>query len=440
MRSLFLALGLLALAAGPLAAQAQDRDTKVRNDRKTFENSKDWIYNNLDEGIKAAKAAGKPMLVAFRCIPCEACQEFDDDVARRDPIIRDLMDDFVCVRIVQANNMDLTHFQFDFDESFTIFLMNPDYTIYGRFITRSERPEYEDISLKGLRKAMEAALKMHRDYAAVKPLLAGKQVDPSPRFKTPLDYPDMAARYRTGLDYEGSVARSCMHCHQVRDAERRLVRAEQKTLPDKVLFPYPDPAVLGLKLDPEEMARVERVAPGSVADRAGIKKGDDIVSAERQPLLSIADLQWVLHNRPDAGQLKATIRHDGQTRDVTLDLPEGWRHGNIAWRTSSWELRRMAFGGMFLVELTDQERREAGIPADRLALRARHVGEFGEHARAKRAGIVKGDIIVAYDGRDARSTESELLAYALQKKRPGDEVAITILRDGKRHTMKIVVN
>src|SRR5436189_1767388 len=121
MHKMLIALGLLALTAGPLSAQ--DRDTKVRNDRQAFQSSKDWIYNDLEEGVRAAKASGKPMLVVFRCIPCEACQEFDDDVARRDPIIRDLLDRFVCVRIVQANTIDLTRFQFDFDESFAVFLM-----------------------------------------------------------------------------------------------------------------------------------------------------------------------------------------------------------------------------------------------------------------------------------------------------------------------------
>src|SRR3954466_3816106 len=213
-------LGMLLLAS-PI--MAQDRDTKVRDDRKAFGASRDWIYNDLGEGVRAAEQAGKPLLVVFRCIPCEACQEFDDDVARRDPGIRDLLDEFVCVRIVQANTIDLTKFQHDFDESFAAYLMNPDMTIYGRFGTRSERPEHEDISLQGLRKAMEEALRMHRDYEHIKPSLAGKQVRQA-RYKTPRDYPSLAGKYGTALDYEGKVAKSCMHCHQVREAERLVYR------------------------------------------------------------------------------------------------------------------------------------------------------------------------------------------------------------------------
>src|SRR4051812_42574982 len=206
MRKLFL-IGLWLLVAGE--ARAQDRDAKVRNDREAFRASQDWIYNDLDAGVRAAKGSNRPLLVVFRCIPCQACQEFDDDVARRDPIIRDLLDEFVCVRIVQANTIDLTRFQHDFDQSFAAYLMNSDLTIYGRFGTRSGRPEHEDISLEGLRKAMEAALRMHEDYQGVKTSLAGKQVKPD-RYKTPRDYPSLSGKYGEKIDYEEKTARSCM--------------------------------------------------------------------------------------------------------------------------------------------------------------------------------------------------------------------------------------
>src|SRR5206468_3298475 len=229
------------------------------------------------------------MLVVFRCIPCQACQEFDDDVARRDPIIRDLLDEFVCVRIVQANTIDLTRFQHDFDQSFAAYLMNPDLTIYGRFGTRSGRPEHEDISLEGLRKAMEAALRMHRDYGAVRPSLAGKQVRQD-RYKTPRDYPSLSGKYGEAIDYQGKTAKSCMHCHQVREAERLVYRTAGEPIPDEVLFSYPDPAVLGLKMDPKETAKVEKVTAASIAGKAGLKVGDEIVTLAGQPLLSIADL------------------------------------------------------------------------------------------------------------------------------------------------------
>ena len=435
MRTCLPLIGLLLLSSW---ASAQDRDTKVRDDRKAFGASKDWIYNDLGAGVRAARAANKPMLVVFRCIPCEACQEFDDDVARRDPVIRDLLDEFVCVRIVQANAIDLTRFQHDFDLSFAAYLMSPDLTIYGRFGTRSGRPEHEDISLEGLRKAMEAALRMHRSDEAARRSLAGKQVGTA-RYRMPRDYPSLSGKYGEAIDYEGKTARSCMHCHQIREAERLVYRTAREPIPDEVLFPYPDPSVLGVKMDPKEMATVESVLPGSIAGRAGLRAGDEITTLAGQPLLSIADLQWVLHNAPAAARLTARGRRGGTPMDLTFDLPEGWRRGDISWRATTWDLRRMGLGGLRLEELTGGERAEAGLAGDVLAVRVRHLGEHGEHGVAWRAGLRKGDILVSFDGLTGKMSESDLLAHAVQKKRPGDEVAVTVLRDGKRETLRFAL-
>jgi hypothetical protein len=432
LRRLFLVLGLV--GAGAPGLFAQDRDTKVRNDRKAFGGSKEWIYNNLTEGIRVARETHKPLMVVFRCIPCEACQEFDDDVARRDPILRDLLDEFVCVRIVQANTLDLSHFQFDFDLSFAVLFLDADLTIYGRFGTRSERREEQDISLEGLRQAMAGALRLHRAAAAARPSLAGKQVRPS-RFATPRDYPALAGRYRAELDYEGSTARSCIHCHQIRDAERQLARSSGERFRDEVLYPYPDPEVVGLKLDPKEMAKVERVAPGSTAARDGFRPGDEIVALDGQPLLSIADVQWVLHNAPATATLPARVRHEGKVIDLTMTLRDGWRRGNISWRPTSWQLRQMGLGGMKLDDLKDEDRRQANIPPDRMALKVAHVGEYEEHAIAKRAGLRRGDIIVSFDGMDRRMSESELFDHTLRQKHRGDPVSVTVLRDGARTTL-----
>jgi hypothetical protein len=430
MRTLLLVLGLWIVAAERLPAQ--DRDTKVRNDRKAFEASHDWIYNDLNEGIRAAKDANKPLFVVLRCIPCEACQEFDDDVARRDPIIRDLLDQYVCVRIVQANALDLTHFQDDYDQSFAVFLINPDLTLYGRYATRSERPEQDDISLEGLRKAMAEALRMHKACESVKPMLAGKQPRPV-RFKTPLEYPSLAGKYKETINYTENTARSCLHCHQVREAERRVYRESRQPIPDEVLFPYPDPGVLGLTMDPKEMATIKGVAAGSAADRAGLRVGDAIITLGGQPLLSIADLQWVLQNTPASAQLPAEVRRDGTTRALVIDLPEGWRRqGNLSWRATTWDLRRMAFGGMALKEINDEERKAAKIPADGMALRAWHVGQFGDHALAKKAGLLQGDILIAFDGRGDRMSESQLLADLLRRRLPGEVVSATVLRNGEQ--------
>jgi hypothetical protein len=437
-RPFALALALLAALSGHAAAQNTPRDLKVRADREAFAARADWIYNDLDAAVAAAKKDGKPLFVAFRCIPCEACQEFDDDVARRDPIIRDLLERFVAVRIIQANNIDLNRFRYDFDQSFAVVLMHPDGTILARHGTRSDRPEAEDMALEGLRATMEGALKLHAEYGAIRPSLAGKQVAPGP-YRTPRDFPGMAETFGTAIDYEGTTAKSCMHCHQVREAERLAFRNKGGPIPEDVLYPYPDPETLGLRLDPKTTATVKAVAPGSAAATAGLAPGETIAALRGQPILSTADVQWALHTIPgEAKELEATVRRaDGTSRPVTLPLPDGWRRGNISWRTSTWDLRRMALGGLRLSEPLRAERRALGIAPEKLALQVTHAGEYGEHAVAKRAGVRRGDVIVAVDGEDAAMSESDLIAYALRTRKPGESIALTYLRDGKRTTVAI---
>ncbi len=90
-------------------------------------------------------------------------------------MIKDVLNKFVTVRLVQANAMDLTLFKFDFDLTFAAFFLNADGTIYGRFGTRSDEAAMRDISMEGLRKALQGALELHEAYPANKGALVAKR-------------------------------------------------------------------------------------------------------------------------------------------------------------------------------------------------------------------------------------------------------------------------
>ena len=412
---------------------AQEREFKVRGDKKRVEGDGYWIYNDLPTGVERAKESKKPLLVVFRCVPCEACAQLDEQVVERDPGVCELLDKFVCVRIVHANGMDLSQFQFDYDQSWAAFFLNADMTIYGRYGTRSHQTESkDDVSLEGFSKALSGALELHAQFPKNKATLAAKRGLNS-EIKVPEQFPSFKGKYGAKLDYEGKVVQSCIHCHQVGEALRLTPRAAGQPISEKVLYPYPNPKALGLVLDPKEKATVKQIAPGSSVEQDGFRAGDEIVTLSGQPLLSIADVQWVLHQVGDSDSLKAEVLRDGQKKSLTLTLAKGWRQlDDISWRATSWDLRRMTLGGLRLESLPDDLRRELKLPSDQLALRVKHVGQYNEHAVAKRAGFLKDDVLIAVDGDRSPLTESGLMAKLLRTKRPSDQITVTVLRGSQR--------
>lgn len=426
----------MASAAPPVA---QDRETKVRNDRIQAEAEGRWIYNDLPQAFAAAKESGKPLLVVFRCIPCEACAQLDQQVAERDPRVMALMDQFVCARVVHANGMDLSLFQFDYDQSFAAFFLNADRTIYGRYGTRSHRTESaQDVSVEGFAAALEQVLAWHKAYPQNAELFAKKK-GPPPVVPAPEKFPTLAGKFTSKIDYEGQVVKSCIHCHQVGEAERRYYRDRKETIPTEVLFPYPLPSVVGLTMDPQSRATVKSVLEGSPAAAAGFVTGDEITTLDQQGIASTADLQWVLHRTGSTARLVAEVRTaDGKMAERTIKLGEGWRQrGDISWRASSWELRRMTSGGLVLEDAAAADREAAGIDGDSLALRVKHVGQYGDHALAKQKGFKVGDIIIAIDGDQARIRETDFIARVLTQKTPGETLSFDVRRG--EQTLKIVL-
>jgi hypothetical protein len=430
----------LALGGAAGAQQKPTREQKVTEDRKKVEADGFWIYNDLPRAFAEAKKTGKPLLVTLRCIPCEECVKLDDDLVNKDARVRPLLEKFVRVRVVSTNGLDLSLFQYDTDQSFAAFLLNADGTIYGRFGTRSHRTSWsDDVSIDGLARALQGALDLHEQYPKNKAELAGKR-GPEPEVASPEKFPLLRDKYGPKLAEEGKVVPSCIHCHQIGDALHQLYRDRKAAIPEKVLFPYPHPKSIGLILDPRERAAVARVEPKSPAAESGFKDGDVILKLDGQPLLSIADVQWVLHQAAaDGATVKAEVRRGDGKAELTLTLPKGWRQrDDISWRASTWGFRRMASGGMLLETLPAEDRKKAGLPETGMALRVKYAGGGGgPHGAAQRAGFRQGDVLIAFDERTDLPREADLLAHALNSHKVGDKVAVTVLRDGRKVSLTL---
>ena len=429
MRLSIAALSILLIGSTAVLA-AEGREEKVRGDRKRVEAQGFWIYNDLTKGLAQAGASGKPLAVALRCIPCEDCVKLDDDLVDQDPRLRPLLEKFVRVRLVSTNGLDLSLFQFDTDQSFAIFLLRADGTVYGRFGTRSDHKEWiDDVSIEGLAKALEGALALHESFPRDKAALSMKR-GPAPTFARPELYPSLAAKYKSTIDEAGKIVPSCIHCHMIGEAERTYRLEKGGAISEQTLLPFPHPKAIGLILDPKERAKVLRVEPGSAAERAGLKSGDAIKELGRQPLLSIADVQWVLHHADAKGaSIDAVVERGTETLKLTLTLADGWRRrDDISWRASTWGLRRTALGGILLKPLADDDPARAKLPKKSIGLKIAHLGQNPPHDVAKRAGFRKDDIFLAFDGRTDLPRETDVLLYALSKRPIPKKLAVRVLR------------
>jgi hypothetical protein len=310
------------------------------------------------------------------------------------------------VRLGNIDNLDLNLFRFDLDLTFTVFFLDAEDRVYARYGQRDGRGPDELQSLKGLAHTMKSVLEMH----------AGTNKAFAPR-----DEP----KSRTIREIAGR-GRRCFHCHNVNEALDRRAKAAGKW-GREAAFRYPLPDNLGLSLEVDRGNVVRRVEAASPGGKLGLKKGDLLRAVGGVPVHSIADAQFALERAPRKGEIEVKWERGGQPHSGKVALPEGWRRGDISWRTS---LRRLVpHFPLRGDDLTEAEKKALGLPPKQLAFRQRPI----VHSQAKAAGIQAGDVIVGVDGKrlvgvDAYGLEDYVCRHYLV----GDRVQINLLRGGKR--------
>ena len=338
------------------------------------------------------------------------------------------MDKFVTVRVVFANSMDLSTFQFDTGLTWAVVFLNADKTIYGRYGSRGQGDGSKDVTLDGFRKALEGVLEIHAGYPGNKASLAGKK-GPAPRVPVPQGYPGNQKFPAIPTPGDKRNNNTCMHCHEVLAGEYKTYRGAKQPIPDNVLWTYPMPDGLGLSLYLNERAKVTAVAPGSSAEKDGFKAGDEIATLEGQPIISIADVQWVLERSKDGAKIKAEVKRGGNKQALTLSVPAGWRRkGNFGWREATWSSFRPDMNGE---DLKPGERSSMKLADTATGFRVSYVGPGAP-------GLQKDDIVVDVDGqRNGISSFSLFLAHVAQRKLPGDKISVTVLRGGKEQKVQL---
>jgi serine protease Do len=421
MRAIF-AIFVLAISSLGMALSL-DADEELRERIKDHDLGAHWIYDDFPRAQSEAKKTGKPLLVLFRCVPCQCAEVLDEQVTMEGSELEALEKEFVCVRLVQMKGVDLGYFQFDRDLSFAVLFMNADGTVYGRYGTRAtvSRTEATHISLPSFKKSLERALALHKGYPGNKEQFVGKRAEPEKiRF---------AEQMQEFKKFSGATTvENCIHCHMAGEAEvRRRVEEGRLTLSD--VWVYPLPENLGLSLDVNDGLLVKRVREGSPAATAGLKPGDELISLQGQPLVSQGDIQWALHHLPREAKLAVRFRRNGEVVEKTIPLSGEWRRTEVSWRDSLAGIRP----GIFLRPVSQGERKQNGVAEGGMALGVRYV----QGPAAQKSGIRQGDVVVAVDGLTNLLGEGDFLAHIRLTKAGADSARLTIKRKGEERTIEL---
>ena len=155
------------------------------------------------------------------------------------------------------------------------------------------------------------------------------------------------------------------------------------------------------------------VTPGSYADAAGLRHGDEIVAVDDRRVGDWESaLLAILETMVDDGRIAMTVNgEDGRERDVTVVVGE--------------DAARLTEPGMLFDGL--------GLAPSRLLAIAGHVTEDGA---ARAAGIREGDRIVVIDGESiADFADLSRVVSA----RPGETVDVEVMRDGRRLSFDVTL-
>jgi serine protease Do len=315
----------------------------------------------------------------------------------------------VRVRLTRIDSSDLNLFEFDYDLTFMAFFMDAKERVYARYGGRDGKDPDNRQSLEGLRYTMQSVAAMH----------AREQKQYAPKIEGPATYV---------RDLPGGGGGKCLHCHQVKERLNRKLVADGKWTRDLV-YRYPLPENVGFRLEVNRGNVVERVTPGSPAEKVGLKKGDVVQQIGKVPIHSFGDATFALDKAPASGVLSISWLRDKEPNTATLELSKGWRKTDIRWRPSMLSL--VPTVPLYGDDLTAAERKQLGLTENQLA--------FRQHdrlpTRAKDAGFKVGDIIVGVDDRKLDLTVTGFYFYIQREYLVGDTVQITVLREGK--TMRI---
>ena len=323
-----------------------------------------------------------------------------------------LQEKFIRLRFTNMAEIDIGIFEFDFNTTFGLFVINDRKEVYLRYGARNDAGAESFLSLPSATLALQRGLKLHQDWKAGKIKLppAGK-----------------SRMSQTFANVRNVVQKNqCVHCHQVAEGQAlelfALQNFDKKTMP----WIFPDPAKLGLGLNLDDPTIVWN--PTGAASKAGIESGEQILKVDGKLVSTFADIQYVLHHLPRHRKEVTLVTSHGSRKII---LPSYWRITDLNRRSIGHKME--PFPGFWGKPLTLGEKKKLGLKAGSFATRST---KFWVQTQGAKAGLKEGDIVIEVDGVTSSPLATNAQIYIRLHYKTGDQVIVKYLRAGKSHEAK----
>lgn len=327
------------------------------------------------------------------------------------------MQQYVCVRVIRMDDIDVALFDRDWHNTLYFFIMNADEQIYMRYGGRDAASPDTYLNLDSIELALKKGLELHEEYKQGKLAKAEK---PAPKF--PREYPLLVERT--------FKRNACVECHLIGDFQN-LHREQDGTLDKLVhLFRSPDIKTIGIHLDVPK-GLVVKEAQGAVAE-AGMRAGDTIVAVNGTRVYTFGDLQYYYDKTPRmAERAKFTVGREGREVDLDVKLPVRWWWTDLRFRQSSVD-PKMYFDS---TPLTAAEKSELGLKPDGFASRVKYVSSVAQMMKVHELKV--GDIVYAVDGVETDPLANTPELFMQLRRKPGDAALLDVIRDGAKIKMEL---
>jgi S1-C subfamily serine protease len=180
---------------------------------------------------------------------------------------------------------------------------------------------------------------------------------------------------------------------------------------------------------------IEDVVKDSPADKAGLKKGDVILSVDGAVLSPTVTLADVIGKKKPGDSVTMTVQTEVQTssdaatkREVKVTLGENPDKKGAAWLGVQY---RPGFG------FSERGGRGLPMPLPENMTAGAIVGVVSADSPAAKAGLAERDVITEIDGK--KVTNPQTVIEAVQAKKIGDAVTLKIVRGTETKEMKVTL-